>query len=149
MQIEPIAIEQTYSLRHRILRAGRPIENCYFAGDKDPESVHLGVFMVGTLVGILSALPNPYPENQKAAYQIRGMAVAEEARKKGVATALLKSFESYAQQQTARSCIWLNARIGIQDLYLKNGFSPQGSPFLIEEIGIHQRFFKSLGHESS
>lgn len=149
MQIEPIAVEQTYPLRHRILRVGRPLESCYFVGDKDPESIHLGAFENGALVGILSALPNPYPENQMAAFQIRGMAVAEKARKLGVATALLKSFESYFLQQTAKSYIWLNARINIQDLYLKNGYSPVGSPFLIEPIGIHQRFFKSLSHESS
>lgn len=145
--IRTIDYQQTYPLRHAILRPEFPLKSCHFKGDSHPNSIHLGGFEENRMVGILSAIPNPYPENGRRAFQIRGMAVAPSSRKKGIATLLLQHFEELCLQEGKIQLLWLNARIDVQKLYLRNQFTPVGTPFMIEPIGMHQQFFKSLPHE--
>ncbi|MGC6478979.1 MAG: GNAT family N-acetyltransferase [Flavobacteriaceae bacterium] len=147
IDIQVITAEQTYPLRHAILRSGKPVESCYFEGDALPKSLHLGALISGHIVGVLSAFDRPYPENGEPALQIRGMAVAEDHRRKKIASLLLREAESMLSSSGEHSLLWLNARLNVQQLYLRNDFNPVGDPFLIQGIGMHQRFYKYLAHE--
>jgi len=58
-EITQITAEDTYPLRHALLRKGRPLSSCILEGDDAPETIHLGVFFENDLIGIGSAFFKP------------------------------------------------------------------------------------------
>ena len=57
MIIKSINANDTYSVRHPVLRPERPIEECYFELDNHLSSLHLGMEFNGEIIAVLSALP--------------------------------------------------------------------------------------------
>ena len=97
------------------------------------------------LVGVLSAIPNnSFEFFSMKGVQFRGMAVVEEHRRKGVATALIEELFKRVKQKKQWDYVWLNARVNAILLYLNVGMTPIGALFEIPKIGPHQRFFKKL-----
>ena len=76
--------------------------------------------------------------------QFRGMAVLEDHRRKGVATALIEELFNRVKEKKQWDYVWLNARVNVILLYLNVGMTPTGALFNIPKIGLHQRFFKKL-----
>ena len=140
-----ISITEVYKLRHPILRPNRPFSTCIFENDNDPRSIHLGAFYNKQLTGVLSAIPNNSIDffSQKG-MQFRGMAVLEDHRRKGIATALIEELFNRVKQKKQWDYVWLNARVSVNLLYLNVGMTPIGVLFNIPKIGLHQRFFKKL-----
>ena len=127
-----------------MLRQGRPIEDCIFEGDLDPNTIHLGAFIDKKLVGVLSA----YQKNNPAftvskSYQIRGVAVLTTAHRKGIGRALMDHIEKILEQRKI-DLIWLNARITALDFYKALAYHQKGNAFEIEGIGTHYCFYKTL-----
>lgn len=60
IQIKFITPAETYVVRHPVLRVGKPVESCKLEGDEDPTTFHLGAYMVGQLVGVVSMLIQEY-----------------------------------------------------------------------------------------
>ena len=58
IQIKEISSLETYSVRHPVLREGRPIEDCSFDGDDLSTTFHLGLFYEDVLVGVASFMKN-------------------------------------------------------------------------------------------
>ena len=132
-------------MRHPILRPNRPFSTCIFENDNDPKSIHLGAFYKKQLVGVLSAIPNNSSEFfSLKGMQFRGMAVVEDHRRKGVATALIEELFKRVKHKKQWDYVWLNARVNAILLYLNVGMTPTGTLFDIPKIGPHQRFFKKL-----
>ena len=101
------------------------------------------------MVGVLSALPNPCPDHKTlTAYQLRAMAVEPAFQRKKIATYLIQHLLEKINRIDSIKLIWLNARVAANILYIKNGFQPNGDLFMIEPIGLHQRFIKFLNYES-
>ncbi|MFZ9074807.1 MAG: GNAT family N-acetyltransferase [Flavobacteriaceae bacterium] len=147
-EITQITAEDTYPLRHTLLRKGRPLSSCILEGDDAPETIHLGAFFDNNIIGIGSAFLNPCPQYpEKIGVQLRAIAVAPYHQRKGVATQLIQQLLKKIQFQLNPECIWLNARISANLLYLSNGFQPVGDPFEIVPIGTHQRFIKNYSHD--
>ena len=127
-----------------MLRQGRPIEDCVFEGDLDPQTIHLGAYIDNKLVGVLSA----YKKNTTAfdtaeSYQIRGVAVLTTAHRKGIGSALMEHIEKLLEKRKIR-LIWLNARITALDFYTALAYNKKGNAFEIEGIGTHYCFYKTL-----
>ena len=140
-----ISIAEVYQVRHPILRPNRPFSTCIFENDNDPKSIHLGAFYKKQLVGVLSAIPNNSSEFfSLKGMQFRGMAVVEDHRRKGVATALIEELFKRVKHKKQWDYVWLNARVIAILLYLNVGMTPTGALFDIPKIGPHQRFFKKL-----
>ncbi len=140
-----ISIAEVYQVRHPILRPNRPFSTCIFENDNDPKSIHLGAFYKKQLVGVLSAIPNNSSEFfSLKGMQFRGMAVVEDHRRKGVATALIEELFKRVKHKKQWDYVWLNARVNVILLYLNVGMTPTGALFDIPKIGPHQRFFKKL-----
>lgn len=151
MLIVRISTEQTYPLRQRILRPGQPLSACYFPGDD--QAIHLGCELEKKLVGVLSL----YNEDvsglvsskqapslqQLKQWRIRGVAVDENYRRKGFASALLNAAEAEVIKERG-SWLWCNARVNINELYLAHDFSIDGEKFMIEGIGEHFRMHKRV-----
>ena len=84
MRIRFIKAQDTWSLRHRVLRPHQTIEDCDYPNDRNPESFHLGVFIGEHLIGIGSF----YAEKNDALkgwkqYRLRGMAIHPDFRAQG------------------------------------------------------------------
>ena len=132
-----IHVEETYQLRHEILRPHQALEQCQYPGDTDETTAHFGAFLSERIIGILSiyrvnspklAIPN--------GWQLRAMAVAEEARGKGYALVLLRVAENYASSMGG-GYIWANARKIALGFYQNAGYEIRGDEFDIPDIGPH------------
>jgi hypothetical protein len=44
-EVRIINSEDTYLVRHPVLRAGKPIESCIFDGDDIDTTIHLGIYL--------------------------------------------------------------------------------------------------------
>jgi len=145
-EIRPISAEETLDLRHAILRAGRPRETAIFAGDDAQASRHFGAFRDGQLIGVATMHYVPLldqPDHEGSAFQLRGMATAEEARGHGVGSALLTACVEEAKRAGA-NWIWCNARTPAAGFYSRQGFKVQGGIFDIPTAGPHYRMLRAI-----
>jgi len=144
MEIKRISTEETYAVRQPVLRAGRPIEDCFFEYDDHHLSIHFCVELNGKVISVLSALPiqsKIFPKLK--AMRIRGIATLDQFQRLGYGSKLVR----YAEEELKKNGIellWLNSRITASEFYLKLGYKPKGDMFNIDGIGIHQKFFKTL-----
>jgi len=144
LSIRPITAAETLPLRHSVLRLGRPIASAQFPGDAAATSRHFGAFRNGQLLGIASLFRVEMPEMPGLpAFQLRGMAVAPEARGAGFGRALTLACIAFAKENAAQ-LLWCNARASATPFYLKLGFQISGPEFNIPDIGPHFRMLIRL-----
>jgi len=137
MVIKSIDSSQTTSLRHQILRAGQPIETCFYPNDKAPKTFHLGVFVDNDLVSIGSFYAEIQPNlNYSSQCRFRGIATLPEYRNYGYAYALIE-FAINKIKPLGVEVIWCNARTSALGLYKKLGMKVVSEEFEIEGIGPH------------
>jgi GNAT superfamily N-acetyltransferase len=119
-----------HDLRLRVLRPGRPPEAAVFPGDEDPTTVHLGAFdETGRCLGIATLVRNN-------GLQLRGMAVEPAARGTGIGAAVLDAVHRIAAEE-GFSELWCNARVSAAGFYEKGGWTREGEPFEIPDVGPH------------
>jgi ribosomal protein S18 acetylase RimI-like enzyme len=144
IEIIEINYQATFSVRHPILREGKPIENCYFEGDEIETTKHFGLFVDKKIVGVVSVYINKNTnfktDNQ---FQIRGMAVLKNYQMKGFGDLLVNHCENYVREQNGH-LIWFNAREIAVGFYEKLNYVKYGDPFLIADVGIHFKMYKKL-----
>jgi ribosomal protein S18 acetylase RimI-like enzyme len=142
--IKEIPSKETYTVRHPVLRKGKPLESCTFEGDDLETTHHFGLFFDNDLIGIISLYSKINTtfagENQA---QIRGMAVLEQHQKKGIGEALVKHCENYCLQKKM-DLIWFNARTAAVGFYQKMNYKTVGEAFDIKDVGEHYLMFKKL-----
>ncbi|PWH81704.1 GNAT family N-acetyltransferase [Algibacter marinivivus] len=142
--VKQINAEETHTVRHPVLRTGKPIESCIFNGDNLKSTIHLGIFIKDQLVGISSFFKNSNPnileENQ---YQLRGMAILKSFQGKGLGNIILKQGEDLLKEKKIK-ILWCNAREVAIHFYKKNNYQIIGKPFNIKQIGIHYVMYKTL-----
>ena len=143
LTIKKIKSEETYAVRHPVLREGRPIEDCKFDNDDDPNTFHLGLFIEDELLGIVTYMKSDYEALQGNQYQLRGMAVLKDCQKRGFGNLLITKGEDIIKQENG-TIIWCNAREIAVNFYKKNGFKIIGKPFVIPKIGLHYVMHKSI-----
>lgn len=142
--IQKISAQDTYSVRHPVLRKGKPIATCHFDGDDLATTSHFGFFSDKELIGVLSL----YKKSNtlfltKEQSQIRGMALLKNQQKKGFGEALVLHCEKDCIARKI-ALIWFNARIQAVGFYEKLGYTQKGDPFEIENVGEHIVMFKKL-----
>ena len=124
-------------LRSSVLREGKPLEQCVFSGDDDPETFHLADIRDEQAVCIASCYLQGHPDFKGKGYQLRGMATAPEFRGRGVGNQLLNFAVVYLRGQQA-DYLWCNARRTAYSFYLGLGFEFISPEFEIEGIGMHR-----------
>jgi len=114
----------------------RQAGDLFFTAGSPPQA-HLVGTISGAVVGYIRlATPSPLPEEAHV-LAVHGLAVAPEARRRGVATALLTAAEQRARRRGARklSLRVLSTNPGAIQLYAQLGFEEEGrllGEFLIE-----------------
>ncbi|WP_306353763.1 GNAT family N-acetyltransferase [Flavobacterium sp. '19STA2R22 D10 B1'] len=142
--IKEISAAETFVVRHLVLRNNKPIESCRFDGDTLTTTKHYGIFIDNVLVGVASLFKNNTKYlDQNNQFQLRGMAILDSHQKKGLGEALLQHIEQETKN-IPEALIWFNAREVAVGFYKKLGYEVIGSPFNIEDIGIHYVMYKKL-----
>ena len=145
--IKKISSAETFSVIHPVLRQGKPLESCHFEGDNLETTQHFGLYLDEQLVGIISLFKKSNPNFlEKYQYQIRGMAVLENHRKKDFGKALILYSEEQCKNQNV-DLIWFNARIEASGFYEKMGYQRIGTAFEIPDVGEHIVMFKKNKNE--
>lgn len=141
MQVRVAAVQDIIGLRHRILRAGLPLETARLPGDDDSSTCHLGLWLDEDLTGCVSLMVAPL--DGKPAMQLRGMAIAREAQGRHLGRHLLSEAEKVVRCAGV-SLIWCNARESAREFYRKHGWKVISERFTIEHAGPHFRMSKCL-----
>lgn len=144
IEINEIGAFKTFEVRHPVLRSGKPIESCHFDGDDFSSTKHFGLFENEILAGVISLFKQGNAafanDNQ---FQIRGMAVLENYRKRGFGEELVRHVEIYVNRQNGK-LIWFNAREVAVKFYRNLGYEIIGNAFDIPDVGTHYMMYKIL-----
>ena len=141
---KPISTNETFLVRHPVLRPGKALETCCFAGDDLPTTRHFGIFDGNNIIGVLSlfvASNDWIPAESQL--QFRGMAVLVAYQNKGIGAILMEFAETQIKDKSG-VIIWLNAREKAVTFYEKMGYSKTGEPFSIGDIGTHFVMYKHI-----
>ncbi|EMY3583243.1 GNAT family N-acetyltransferase [Flavobacterium psychrophilum] len=142
--IKEITAQETLLVRNLVLRPGKLVETCSFDGDNLEQTKHFGYYEGKKIVGIVSVYKNKNSTFKSPnQYQVRGMAILEEFQEKGFGKLLMKHCKDYLISNQA-SLIWFNARETAVPFYEKLGYTKNGLPFAIANVGIHFLMFKNL-----
>jgi predicted GNAT family N-acyltransferase len=136
--IRAVAAADVRPLRRSVLRPGRAAEDSVYAGDDDPDTVHLAAFDGGRLAAIASLYSEPRPGTgaRATAWRLRGMATDPALRGRGLGAAVLAACEAHVAASGGGE-LWCNARLPVVGFYLAGGFAPVGEEFDIPGIGPH------------
>ena len=144
VNVKEITVEETITIRHQVLRQGKPIESCSFEGDHLVTTFHLGLHYYGELIGVATFMKNIHQDfNEENQFQLRGMAILQPFQGKRLGNILLeKGLQQLKQQKN--NLLWCNARESATSFYSKFGFNIYGKPFDIPNIGEHYTMFKTI-----
>ncbi len=138
-----ISSSDTHSLRQKILRPNQPLSEMDFPHDNDKETFHLGLFIDERLSGIASVYKEDMPDNtestenkENSSYRLRGMAIDDNLRGKGLGKLLLYKIILDLREKNAK-LLWCNARTHAAGFYKASGFEIIGDSFDLKEIGPH------------
>lgn len=144
IEIKPIQHQETYNIRHVVLRPNRALETCYFDVDALENTFHFGLYYKAEQAGIISLFKNKNilfeAENH---YQIRGMAVLEKFQKMNFGRKLVEHAEDFIKS-THTEILWFNARASAVDFYKKLGYHVIGEAFDIPDVGTHYLMWKKI-----
>lgn len=144
MEIKRIVPEDTYGLRHAILRPSQPVEECRYEQDGEADSFHLGACLDGRLISIASFYREKHPGiHLQVQYRLRGMASLPEFRGLGAGSALIREAESILRERLAGAW-WCNARLSASGYYEKLGLVQKGPIFDLPPLGDHKVMVKFL-----
>ncbi|WP_010094282.1 GNAT family N-acetyltransferase [Ornithinibacillus scapharcae] len=144
LEVKRIKPEDTYHLRHTILRPSQPFEACKYDADYAEDTFHVGAFYQGNLITIASFYKEKHPDlledNQ---FRLRAMATDVAFRKLG-AGRLVVSFAVEIVKQKNHTILWCNGRTSVQGYYERLGFQAHGEVFDLPPIGEHIVMVKRL-----
>ena len=144
-EIRAVEAADVRELRRALLRPHQKVEELVYPGDDHPQALHLGGFRHGKMVGIVSITPRPLPgHSERAAWQLRGMAVDHGHRGYGLGGMLLHRCLEHAVAHGGR-LVWCNARAGAFGFYERYGFHRDGDPFELPDTGPHYRMAIAVG----
>ena len=147
MQFRRATLDEIYRLRFAVLRPGHPVERVHWAGDdlEPPATYHfaaIGSEGQAQTIGCLTLLSSNWGDGP--AYQLRGMAVAEGFRSRGIGGELLKLAEQTVRTETPLRLLWCNARVPAVRFYERNGWRVVSEGFDIAGVGPHRKMIRVL-----
>ena len=149
IDIREVDVRRVKPLRTRVLRpqfeAGRLLD---YDGDDSDDAHHFAALNVesGEVVGVVSYLPETLPvDGRSAEVRLRGMAVCEDLRGRGVGAHLLSTtLTKVALHHPRWSAVWASARTAVIEFYANHGFESVGPRFEMPSVGPHQRMVREL-----
>jgi GNAT superfamily N-acetyltransferase len=120
-------------LRDSVLRPGLPRGKSVYAGDDEPDTLHVGAFLADKVVAVASVChESPPGENDPVAWRVRGVATLPKYQGQGLAQRLLNRCIAYAVAQGGRR-VWCTARLSVAKFYRTCGFAAVGETFVLPQ----------------
>ena len=141
-EVRRVSADQIIDLRHVVLRDGLPRSEAIFPGDDSDHARHYGAFEDDRLIGCVTLHLNEW--EKQPAWQLRGMAVAADARTSGVGRTMIEVLERDLDDSPIRQ-LWCNARVPASGFYVKLGWKIVSEQFEIPTAGPHVRMTRRLG----
>jgi GNAT superfamily N-acetyltransferase len=138
-RIERCSVEQIVPLRHRILRAGLPIEEAHFPKDDDPATRHVAALIQPENRAVCCATMVASEWQNQPAFQLRGMATDSNWQSKGLGQRVLAHLIQIVQQDSGIKLFWCNGRIGALEFYKRQGWTVESELFDIPTAGLHHK----------
>lgn len=143
-ELKQVSVEEILTLRHQVLRPGKPLSTARFEGDEQETTYHFAVILESKIQGCVSFMLKFNPKLvQKPSYQLRGMAIDANCRGQGIGRQLLEYAENQLKLNLVQ-LIWCNVRISSVEFYIKNAYLQIGEQFDIPGVGPHVMMYKSL-----
>ncbi|HWE92888.1 MAG TPA: GNAT family N-acetyltransferase [Tepidisphaeraceae bacterium] len=146
--IRRATLEEIIDLRHAVLRRGLPRHTAIFPGDELATSRHYAATLPGTgqVIGCATLHLNQWESHP--AWQLRGMATADDFRGKGIGRSLLQGIEQEIRNDdSSPHRLWCNARVPAAGFYQALGWRIVSEPFDIPTAGPHVRMTREVGRE--
>jgi GNAT superfamily N-acetyltransferase len=140
--IRRAALTELLDLRHAVLRQGLPRDEAVFAGDESPTSRHYGAFRDRELLCCATLHANEW--QAEPAWQLRGMATAPHAQRRGLGRRVMLFIEQDLRLACGVLLLWCNARTPAVDFYRRIGWTVVSEQFDIPTAGPHVRMIKRL-----
>ncbi|WP_018619719.1 GNAT family N-acetyltransferase [Spirosoma luteum] len=137
--IRPVAPEQTYPLRHRVLWPDKSPE--YVKVENDAEGYHAGAFWQDELIAVISLFV-AYGAANPGRARFRKFAVHPDYQGQGIGTALLNHVMAEAKRLGAVS-LWCDARLDAADFYRRFGMEAVSEVFY-KGLIPYARFSRTL-----
>ncbi len=129
MHVVEIAAEDTYDLRRRVLRDGRPDADVRFPEDDVPGTFHLAAEQDGAVLGVASFTPERTPHRPMSrSMRVRGMAVEPGVQGTGVGRLLLEAAVRNLRSRGVE-VLWANGRDSALGFYRRLGWQVVGEGF--------------------
>jgi len=139
-----ISVNDVLPLRNTVLREGKLTPNdMRYPTDNAEGTLHLGYYIKGELVSILSLHLQPYGKFTGEGYQMRGVATIEKYRGEGIGTKLLNFAIVYLRGQKA-NYIWCNGRRKALRFYQNAGFEIVSPEFELPPAGPHYVLYAKI-----
>jgi predicted GNAT family N-acyltransferase len=122
-------------LRHRVFCLEQGVPKREEIDGRDGDAIHLVAVRDGHVLGTCRLL------FVDRTVQLSRLAVAPEARREGIATALLREADRQAAAARAKRIV-LHAQTYARDLYTADGYEPRGRTFVeagIEHVAMEKR----------
>lgn len=139
LTIREVPVETILPLRHRMLRAGLPLEMARFPGDDAAATLHFAAMADGVPVCCLTLVAADWED--RPAWQLRGMATALDYQRRGIGRKLLAYAIVQADSRGARWPLWCNARVSAIAFYESAGWQVVSDVFEIPQAGPHVKMF--------
>jgi GNAT superfamily N-acetyltransferase len=130
-----VSVEMILPLRHRMLRAGLPLEMARFPGDDAAATLHFAAMADGEPVCCLTLMTADW--DHRPAWQLRGMATALEFQRRGIGRRLLSFAIAEADRHEDAWLLWCNARVSAIAFYESAGWQVVSDEFEIPLAGPH------------
>ncbi|KAB7728407.1 GNAT family N-acetyltransferase [Rudanella paleaurantiibacter] len=124
--LKPIAAEDTLALRHSVLWPDKPFD--YVRLPDDADGFHLGGFVDGELVSVISLFIAESDATTSRIARFRKFATAPAYQGRGIGTQLLNHVIEHARQRGATH-IWCDARLTAAGFYERFGMQAEGDVF--------------------
>jgi len=148
MELRELDADDVRPLRTRTLRPNYPDgETKAFEGDDAEDTHHYGlVDDDDTPVAVVTYIRLAPPDDLgQPAVRLRGMAVDQDHRRRGLGTRLLQnSLTRLAVAEPDLTVVWCHARTSAADFYEEHGFERHGGEFDIEGIGPHIVMWRAM-----
>lgn len=145
--IKEISAEETYPLRHSILRPHQTLDQCKDENDYRTVTFHIGAFDQQTLISCASFCDQAHDLlSEESQYRLFNMATLPAYRKQGAGRKVIQEAENRLLPKGIK-LIWCKGRTSAHAYYERLGFQAYGEPFDYPDLGSHIIMAKALKSE--
>lgn len=137
---ERVTLDEVFPFRRSLLRPPGHVEPPK-PGDLHPRAAHFVARRGVEIMACASVHPEPLGESRDA-WQLRGVATAAEARRRGFGRAVVEAAMAHARAEGA-SVVWCHARVVAIPFYERLGFAAEGPVYELPVSGPHRLMRKS------